>query len=51
MIAMFKSLLQFRVKIEYTYYQHFDNVDFFEWGWCAKEVLVIVNDDGSLVFN
>ncbi len=33
MVAMFKSLIESRVIIEYTYYQYTDNVAFFEWRW------------------
>lgn len=51
MVAMFKSLVESRVMIEYTYYQYTDNVAFFEWRWCVREALVFVSEYENLVFN
>jgi len=51
MKAMFKSLIESRVTIEYTYYKYTDNVAMFEWRWGVREALVNVSEYGSLVFN
>jgi len=51
MVAVFRSLVEARVVIEYTYYKHVNNVPFFKWKWGVKEALVTVNEYGFLVFN
>lgn len=50
-VALFKSLVEARVDIGYTYYKHIDNVLFFKWRWGVKEALVTINEYGGLVFN
>lgn len=37
MVAMFQSLVEFRVNLEYTYYQHTDNVDFLLEVVCQRD--------------
>lgn len=50
-IPLFKSLVESRVVIEYTYYKHVNNILYFEWKWGIGGVLVTVCDSGKLVFN
>lgn len=50
-VTLFKSLVELRVVIEYTYYQHHNNVLYFEWKWGVGGALVTVCDLGNLVFN
>ncbi len=51
LVTLFKSLVESRVVIEYTYYQHTNNVLHFEWKWDVGGALVTVCDSGNLVFN
>lgn len=51
MVTLFKSLVKSRVVIEYTYYQHTNNVLYFEWRWGFGGALVNVGETGNLVFN
>lgn len=50
-VTMFKSVVESRIVIEYTYYQHTNNVLYFEWKWCIREALVTVCESGNLLFN
>jgi len=43
MEAMFRSFIESRVTIEYTYYKYTDNVALFEWRWGGSEALAIVS--------
>lgn len=50
-VTLFKSVVESRVVIEYNYYQHTNNVLYFEWKWGVGEALVTVCESGHLVFN
>jgi len=51
LVGMFKSLVKYRVAVEYAYCKLTNNMDFFDARWSVKNALVVRNVFGELWFN
>ncbi len=51
LLSLFKSLVEFRVAVEFAYYKQTDNVPFFKMRWGVRDALVTLSEFGNMVFN
>lgn len=50
-MSLFKSLVEFRVAVEFAYYKQTDNVPFFKMRWGVSDTLVTLREFGNMFFN